>query len=56
MKFKLENMVYLKHHEQKRACLWEVAEEGAGDEEAKRKEPQWPSPNSADMRPCLLQW
>lgn len=22
---------------------------GAGDKEAKRKEPQWPSPNSADI-------
>lgn len=28
MKFKLENMVYLKHNEQKRACLWERAGEG----------------------------
>lgn len=53
MKFKLENMVYLKHTEQKELACGKWVRRGTGDKEAKRAKPQWPFPNSCRYKIVL---
>lgn len=53
MKFKQENMVYLKHTEQKELAYGKWLRSSAGDKEAKKTEPQWPFPNSCRYKTML---